>query len=108
MDEFTTTFNDFIRETEKVIPVQHKGDLLKVKIYIHTENPENILLHFFSQLKLHQNDVLSKNDIFIDKIKQKFPLLATYDSLDVNSKSVTLEYLKVLYLLAYQFVEKNI
>lgn len=107
MEEFTNTFQQFLDETHRVIPEQCKGEIIKVKWYIHLKDPQDILVIFFKHLQKHQNDVLIKNDKFIDKIRQEFPLLNVYHVLDEDSKKTTLEYLKVLYLLAYQFIEKS-
>lgn len=104
---FMDTFNSFFNEIIKVIPDTHKSGLMTIQYFIKFQHEEKIMVDFFNECHKHKTNILMKNDTYIYKLKNEFPFLDIYDSInDKQTKECILEYIQILYLLAYKEIEK--
>lgn len=106
--EFINTFNQFILQLNTVIPLQYRTQLIQVNCLVKVKNERDTMVYFFKILHPFQKRILNQDSSFIHEIKDEFPFLYAYFDLDPNSQKVTLEYLKVLYLLAYHQIENSV
>ena len=64
LQEFKTTFTLLVDQMNTILP-EEKSNILKCKFYLSAMDDEKIINHFFSITKQYQDEILSKNDTFI-------------------------------------------
>ena len=100
--EFMDEFYTFLREIYNVIPSTYKSYVYTLTVTSRVKDPVSTMIFFFKQCKPYQDKILNRDDTFITSLKEEFSFLNSYDSLDDNSKSCTLEYIRNLYIISYK------
>ena len=104
LQQFKTTFIDLVDQMDTILP-EEKSNILKCKFYLIATDAEKILYHFLTTTRQYQNEILSKNDTFIQSIQSEFELLKAYNKRSKTNKDIVLEYLKIIYLYALAYHE---
>ena len=107
LTEFINTFNTFVGHVGKVIPPDGKGTYNKLYFGMSIMTNDGIHKFFIDTTEKYQSQILLEDDTFIEEIKQDFPILTYYQSMDEQSKKSCLAYMKILYLMAYKIKEKQ-
>lgn len=106
MEEFITTFNQFVDFVGKAMPPEANGVYTKMYWGMSMMSRKGVHKFFMDTTEKYQTDILSKDETFIDDIKTEFEILQHYHKMDKEARKACLEYMKVLYLMAYRV--KNI
>lgn len=103
LQEFKNTFLMLMEELTKIIDTNKKNKINQFNYYMLISTDYNIISKFYDNANPYQEDILTKNDKFIKQLTIKFPILEQYHVMSTHNKNMVLEYLKTLYLRAYQY-----